>query len=157
MAVIVTDEDHAAYVSTMEHKKAVEKLMTELATLITKRGKEHDNSKLEDPEFPLFSKYTAKLAGLTYGSNEYQQCLAELQPALKHHYANNRHHAEHYQNGIQDMTIVDIIEMFVDWYCASKRHADGNIRKSLEINKERFGMSEELTNILVNSIELVDR
>jgi hypothetical protein len=55
------------------------------------------------------------------------------------------------------MNLVDIMEMFVDWYCASKRHADGNIRKSIDINKERYKFSDDLAQIFVNSIELLDK
>jgi len=35
------------------------------------------------------------------------------------------------------------------------RHNDGDIMKSIEINKERFGLSDQLAQILRNSVELV--
>ncbi len=55
------------------------------------RGFVHDQSKLEEPEKSLFDQYTPKLAGMTYGSDDYVECLKQLQPALKHHYAANSH------------------------------------------------------------------
>lgn len=157
MANIETTADHEAYVSTIGHKEAVAELMNEIARVIRQRGKDHDDSKLEDPEFKYFSKYTPLLSKMTYGSEEYNKCLAELKPALEHHYANSRHHPEHFKDGIKDMNLVDIIEMFVDWYCASKRQMNGNIRKSIEHNQSRFGISDDLASILINSIELLDK
>ncbi len=156
MPVIHTEEDAFCVSSTMDHKTKVKELMHHFSAIIFARGEIHDNSKLEDPEFPLFAVWTPKLAALTYGSEEYKQALEQLKPALEHHYANNRHHPEHFKNGIKDMNLIDLIEMFVDWYCASKRHNDGNIRKSIEINKGRFGFSDELAQIFENTIELFD-
>lgn len=156
MPEIRTKDDMFCVDETMKHRLLVADLMEKMASILKARGQMHDISKLENPEFPLFAIWTPKLAALTYGSEEYKEALKELQPALDHHYANNRHHPEHFKNGIHDMNILDIIEMFVDWYCASKRHNDGNIRKSIEINKGRFGFSEELATILENSIELLD-
>jgi hypothetical protein len=157
MPEIKTDADVFCMEKTMEHKRYVKGLMNKVAKMIKERGERHDNSKLEEPEFSLFSKHTPTLAKLTYGSPEYKKALEDLQPALIHHYANSRHHAEHFKNGIKDMNLVDVIEMFVDWYCASKRHDDGNIRKSIEINKQRFGYSDDLERIFENSIELLDK
>jgi hypothetical protein len=55
------------------------------------------------------------------------------------------------------MNLVDIIEMLCDWKAATLRHADGNLLKSIEINKKRFKMSDELESILLNTVELLDK
>ncbi|HRZ18594.1 MAG TPA: DUF5662 family protein [Methanofastidiosum sp.] len=156
MPNIKTEEDAFCVDETMKHKILLSRILNRFAKIIADRAEAHDQSKLEDPEFSLFSKWTPALAKMTYGSKEYEEALTQLKPALEHHYANNRHHPEHFKNGIHDMNILDILEMFVDWYCASKRHNDGNIRKSIEINKTRFNFSEELATIFENSIELLD-
>jgi len=49
-----------------------------------------------------------------------------------------------------------VIEMFVDWYCAGKRHNTGNIRHSIEKNKARFGFDEELEQLFINTIDILD-
>ena len=69
-----------------------------------------------------------------------------------HHYAVNSHHPEHYENGINDMDLVDLIELTCDWIASSKRHADGNIYRSISLNKDRFGMSDQLCKILENTV-----
>jgi hypothetical protein len=72
--------------------------------------------------------------------------------ALKHHYRENSHHPEHYENGVDDMDLLDVIEMLCDWMAAVSRMKDGDIEKSIEINADRFGISEQLKSILINTI-----
>ena len=111
----------------------------------------HDNSKLSSPEKELFNEFTPKLAGCTYGSDEYKQFMVGLKVALDHHYAHNSHHPEHYENGIHGFDLFDLVEMFFDWTAATERHDNGNIYKSIEINKGRFKMDEQLCNIFENT------
>lgn len=40
-----------------------------------------------------------------------------------------------------------------DWKAATERHADGDILKSLEINRVRFGISDQLAQILQNTVD----
>lgn len=106
---------------------------------------------MQEPEKSIFDIATPKLSALTYGSNEYKAALAELKPALDHHYAANSHHPEHHKNGVGGMTLIDLIEMYCDWKAASLRHNDGNFAESLRINKERFGICEQLAAIFKNT------
>jgi len=116
------------------------------------RALTHDRSKLESPEREIFDEMTPLLKGSTYGSDEYKAMLARMKPALDHHYASNSHHPEHYPNGIRGMSLLDLIEMLCDWKAATMRHADGDIFKSVEINQKRFGYSDELKEIFLNTI-----
>lgn len=54
------------------------------------------------------------------------------------------------------MNLVDLIEMLCDWVAATKRHEDGDILKSLEINQKRFGYSDEFKNILKNTLSVLE-
>lgn len=138
---------------TVAHIQRVGVYLFSLIRRIRERSWNHDMSKLKHPEKELFDKYTPQLRDLTYGSDEYKKCLSELKPALDHHYANNSHHPEHYKEGIAGMDLVDVIEMLADWKAASERHADGDIKKSLEINKKRFNISDDLYSILCNTVD----
>jgi len=139
---------------TKLHQLIVNALMLSIIEALIKRTYAHDESKLESPEIEIFAKYGPKLKDTEYGSDEYKQFLAEMKPALEHHYANNRHHPEHHEAGINDMTLIDIIEMFADWIAATKRMKDwGNFYKSLAVNKTRFGMSDQLSVIFANTFE----
>lgn len=143
-------------VETQKHIEAVRKYIRFMIDKIDSRGVKHDASKLESPEVEVFAENTLQLATLTYGSEEYQASLDAMKPALEHHYASNRHHPEHFVNGIQDMTLIDIVEMFCDWKASTLRHNDGNLLKSIEINAERFKMDGQLRAILMNTARMLD-
>lgn len=136
---------------TLLHSKRVAQLLTEASSELIRRANVHDHSKLESPEKELFDEFTPKLKDCTYGSDEYKEFLNGLKVALDHHYANNSHHPEHYENGVNGFDLFDLIEMFFDWKAATERHADGNIMKSIEINKGRFALSEQLCDIMRNT------
>lgn len=138
---------------TLLHIKRVNELLIYAANELLDRGVYHDQTKLGSPEKELFDEYTPKLKDSTYGSDEYKANLKGLEPALKHHYLNNSHHPEHYENGINGMDLFDLVEMFFDWKAAGERHADGNMEKSIEINKDRFKMSDQLVDIFRNTDE----
>lgn len=138
---------------TWRHIHTVQTLLMEVIKRLQRRALAHDQSKLESPEVELFDELTPRLAKMTYGTPEYLASLAELKPALTHHYARNTHHPEHYENGVNDMDLLDVIEMLADWKAATMRHDDGNINKSLKHNKDRFGLDAQLYKILKNTIE----
>lgn len=123
------------------------------------RAQDHDRSKLEEPELAYFDEYTPKLATLEFGSEEYKQSLKELRPALEHHFAENDHHPEHFENGVRGMSLMALIEMLCDWRAASERvkqRTDNpdkvkTFESGLEWNKERFEISDDLYEILLNT------
>lgn len=138
---------------TKEHIAAVRSLMNEIKSCLSLRDYHHDKSKLSDEEKPIFDEYTPKLKESTYGSKEYKRFLKEMKPALDHHYRFNSHHPEHYSNGIDGMSLIDVIEMLADWKAATERHDNGDILTSLKINRKRFSMSDQLYRILKNTVK----
>lgn len=138
---------------TLKHIKRVNQLLIEAAMELQRRAIIHDNSKLNTPEKELFDEFTPKLAGCTYGSDEYKEFLKGLKVALDHHYANNSHHPEHFENGMNGFDLFDLIEMFFDWKAATERHNDGNIYKSIDINQKRFGYPDMIANIFKNTAD----
>jgi len=135
------------------HARRVAQLMTEVISETARRAAVHDWSKTQDPELAVFNEYTPKLKDSTYGSDEYKGFLESMGEGLAHHYANNRHHPEHFDAGIHDMTLVDLIEMLCDWKAATERHADGSLRKSLLIQQERFNIDTQLAQVLWNTAD----
>lgn len=156
MSSKLTLEQQATNYETMKHIREVGILLHKVAKELLDRADAHDQSKLDSPEVELFTEHTPSLAGLVYGSQEYTECRQKLAPALAHHYAKNRHHPEHFKDGVNDMTLVDIVEMICDWKASSTRHHTGNIRKSIEINAERFRIGPQLVQILENTADLLD-
>lgn len=152
---MLSEAEKATNYDTFRHIERVRNLLNVCAINLIRRGEVHDQTKLAPPEVAAFAEYTPKLAGCTYGSEEYKGYLAAIKPALDHHYAHNSHHPEHWKNGINDMSLLDIMEMLCDWKASSERHHDGNIRKSIEINANRFGLSPQLVQILENTADLL--
>ena len=148
-------EEQATNYHTFRHIERVRNLLNSCVAELLKRGELHDQTKLERPEVEAFTEHTSKLASSTYDSEEYNQRKKEMKAALDHHYANNRHHPEHFKNGVDDMNLLDILEMICDWKAASERHTDGNIRKSIESNANRFNLSPQLVKILENTADLL--
>lgn len=143
--------EYDSYEETSTHIKRVVDLLQIFCKALLEQGVQHDQSKLKDPEKGFFDLYSPKLKGCTYGSDTYLEILKQLQPALDHHYSENSHHPEHFKNGFSGMSLLDLVELFFDWKAASERHSTGNFKKSIEINKKRFNMTDELVNIFENT------
>jgi hypothetical protein len=138
--------------ATLFHSQRVGELIVQVVKEALDRSTCHDRSKTESPEVEVFDEFTPKLKTSTYGSAEYKGYLEAIGEGLQHHYEHNRHHPEHF-NGVNDMTLVDLIEMLAAWKAATERHDDGDLAKSLEIQRERFGLSDQLVAILRNTAE----
>lgn len=139
-------------VDTLLHIKRVNELLIRFSKDLLYRATFHDNSKLKEPEKSEFDRLTPKLRELEYGSEAYKASIQELERALTHHYQNNSHHPEHYDNGVNGMDLLDLIEMFFDWKAATERHKNGSIQKSIIHNSKRFKLSEQLVDIFNNTI-----
>lgn len=137
---------------TLDHVNSVKRKLEAWSDQLKARGVVHDASKFDPVEAEVMSAALPKLRSSTYGSDEYKTVLTDIKPATDHHYAVNRHHPEYHPNGVNDMTLLDIVEMLADWMAATERHDDGDIRKSLDVNRARFGLSDQLHQILVNTV-----
>lgn len=148
----MSEQEYDSGADTLDHIQQVRAFLSKARWDLDRRALVHDQSKLEDPEKAVFDEYTPKLKGTTYGSEEYKGYLEGMRGGLDHHYAANRHHPEHFgTEGVDGMNLLDLVEMFCDWLAAMKRHADGDIRASIEKNRERFRLSPQLTSILHNT------
>lgn len=153
----LTLEQKATNAETLDHIRKVEENIYKMIHLLLDRARDHDKSKLESPELEVFTAHTHKLKTLVYGSKEYEDNLVAIKPALDHHYAKNRHHAQHHRNGINDMNLIDICEMLADWKASTERNANGNILTSLEINAKKFGIDAQLLSILRNTLSIFEQ
>jgi uncharacterized protein DUF5662 len=144
---------------TQAHIDRVRELLDAAIGDLGYRKAMHDRSKLVEPELSAFDIATPKLAGLEYGSKEYKQSLHDLGPALQHHFEHNDHHPEHYENGCAGMSLMALIEMLCDWRAASERVKQRTddpekvktFEAGLAYNQQRFGYSDELAGILLNT------
>ena len=123
---------------------------------LVKRALVHDLSKYKWDEAKYFATTIFDLKKSTYGSEEYAQMLKDIQPAIDRHYQRNYHHPQfNPDHRYKEMTELDRIEMVIDWRAATRRHKDGCIFKSLDINQERFDYSDEDKEYLTTIAKLI--
>ena len=137
---------------TWQHIDVLRRFLRIFSVELLMRGETHDRSKFDRAEVDVFTEFTPKLKHTTYGSPEYRGFLDQMKPALEHHYGHNRHHPEFFERGLAGMNLVDLLECFADWWASSTRHADGDIRRSIEINTKRFNLPEPLAEIFLNTV-----
>ncbi len=147
-----SDKTIIGKLETIKHIHRVRHFLCLMIQELDARARNHDTSKLESPEAEIFGEWTPELAKVEYDSPEYRDLLLKVKPAIDHHYAKNRHHPEFHADGINDMDLVDLVELLCDWKAATERNKNGNIRKSVEKNKVRYGISDQLAQIFVNTI-----
>ena len=134
---------------TYEHITQVRMALKKEVINLLNRADQHDQTKLVSPQVEYFDKFVGTLKNIEFGSPEHEKAVEQLTPALEDHYAKERHHPQHYLNGIQDMSLLDLLEMLCDWMASTKRMRNGNIRKSIEFNLFI------LINFLINLISLL--
>ena len=151
-----TGAERETRLQTLEHVLTVGTLLDLCSRLLHERAAVHDLSKNAPEELDTFIEMTPKLKGSTYGSDEYKSLLASMKPALDHHYRENfSHHPEGNPDGMNSMNLLDMVEMFCDWMAATRRHANGDIMKSIDINEKRFSMSPQLAQIFRNTVAMM--
>jgi hypothetical protein len=141
-------------IHTLIHKVWVFWYLLSFALKLIWRGIIHDWSKFSAVEAQGFGELLPQLHASTYGDASYQALMQQLQPILQHHYRVNRHHPEHFPDGYRAMTLEDIVEMWCDWRASVKKHEHSNLSDSLAHCQQRFGISEDLIQILRNTANL---
>ena len=136
----------------VQHKAWVAENMQVAANDLFRRAAIHDNSKFEPEEFEPYDRLFPELQKYAFGSRELKVVYEQLGPALQHHLNRNRHHPEYHERGINGMNLIDVLEMVCDWLAASRRSQTG-IAKGLEINKERYGISDQLFEIIKHTVD----
>lgn len=150
-----SDKTILGKLEVIKHIHRVRFFLAHMIEELDKRARIHDLSKLESPEKEIFGEHTPELAKVAYDTPEYHALLAKVKPAIDHHYAKNRHHPEHWAHGIDDMTLIDLVEMLCDWRAATERNKDGNIHTSIDKNTKRYNMSPQLASIMHNTVREV--
>ena len=146
------------YDSTLDtkvHIALVAHYLDYVAELLKDRAGVHDISKLMPPEKEMFDEFRPKLDLLNIESAEYKQALVEMGEVLKHHYAHNSHHPEHFTNGVSGMNLLDVVEMVCDWMAASQRK-DPNGKVNMVWARDRFGLEPQLEAIIANTLKLFE-
>lgn len=137
---------------THRHIARVRELLAMFAIEMIQRGDVHDKSKFTDAEIvPLakMQKLIDEEGPAQFGTPEYAKRTAMLSGMIEHHRANNSHHPEHYENGVNGMDLFDVVEMFFDWKAASERNGDSSMRLAEACDK--YKITGPLREVLFNT------
>lgn len=136
--------------ATYAHIEKVRKNLKLILRNLTERRDRHDASKMEEPELTGYAGLSEALKGLTYGTPEHRAAFEPFKPIIQHHYQANDHHPEHFANGVNDMSLLQIIEMLADWKAANDRNG-GDFSQSMQVSIKRFAVGEQLAGIITNT------
>lgn len=137
-----------------KHKERVSFYLLEFAKELMNRSVNHDNSKFGDDELDEYSKVIDVFDKCRFGTSEYSKSRDKISSVVKLHQSRNRHHPEHFPNGIDGMDLVDLLEMISDWKSATRNHDVGSTMKSsVEFCIKRYNISPQLAQIIVNTID----
>ena len=136
---------------TLAHIHSVRDNIDAFVAEMLERGRVHDASKLGSEEKPAFDAILPLLAGVAYGSPEYEALVRRMGPALEHHYRANSHHPEHYGAArIAGMDLFDVVEMVCDWIASAARNPGDGVK--LDYNVKLFGVEPQLASIIANTL-----
>lgn len=143
------DSERQGYFLVAAHIRAVQTHLSRAISLLAQRMVRHDQSKYSTPELPLIQQ-RARLGLLPYDSPQYHEALAQIKSAVQAHYEVNDHHPEHQAQGVLDMSLLQLLEMVCDWRAAAEANGTDPMQ-SLDLSVERFHISAELRQILLNT------
>lgn len=151
-----TDEGLSLHLADVaQHRLWVAHALLTVITILTERAVTHDLSKYEDAERAIYAATLPALQRAVYGTPDYREAVATLGPALTHHYAVNRHHPEHHAHGVDDMTLIDVIEMVCDWVAAAKR-TNETVASRLDALADRFAVTPQMQHLIANTLVLLE-
>jgi len=129
---------------SIDQVKVVQHLLASSQIALLNRQLNHDSTKLENPEW--------RRVLYKFDKEQFPMSDKDLEQAQHHHYAHNRHHPQRFENGVDDMHIIDIVEMIIDWigdaYCDKEDPIEAVKRKS-----EKYNINPQLMNIFLNTVE----
>jgi uncharacterized protein DUF5662 len=137
-----------------EHRDRVAKNLIRFAIDLQERALVHDDSKFGPDEFPIYASMMDEFTEHPFGTPGYFRAKEAISEATKKHFAANRHHPEHFENGVEGMTVVDLLEMLADWKAATLNNPKkpGDMQRSLDYAVDKYKIDPQLALILWNTI-----
>jgi hypothetical protein len=149
------EELFEADASIVSHRADVRANIDVFRDELGERAHKHDMSKFGDEEFYALAdilKMVKRDGKVDFGTPEYERRKALIEPMTRAHYAHpdNKHHPEHFADGVSAMDLIDLVEMFCDWKAAGEaRNASGKM--SLEGAMTKYHFSSQLKDIFRNT------
>lgn len=136
------NEETKTLVTILRHVGIVRRNIKHFSQALDKRADVHDISKLSLEEFRGFVEVNQIARQHPFGSKEYKESLKD-NDVIDLHFSRNSHHPEFYPNGIDDMSLLDVIEMICDWKAASETYGQTSFTDALVIQADRFKLDDK--------------
>ena len=134
------------------HRHDVSRCLSVLVESLMDRSVCHDLDKFHpevvDKHCEMFENFQKNRP--PYGTPEYDQVRERFAQILERHYQANRHHPEHFRNGIEGMNLVDVMEMVCDWVAATPK--DQDLFDAVGLNCSKYGIDRQLMCLIVKTI-----
>ena len=129
-----------------DHRSDVSRMMSGIANCIEKAGRNHDNTKVVEPERSLFyrelcAKIEGKIDSFTDGEWYPMHCKTE------------RHHLN--EHCPEDVNLIDVLEMICDCVCAGMARS-GSVYTVTIPNEILQKAVENTVNMCIDSVHLTD-
>ena len=134
-------DEMKALLTIQRHRESVASMLMMMGMELQNRARHHDLSKLQLDEFGGFVRISAAARIYPYGSPELKAVIG-VEKCVELHQRRNPHHPEHHAD-VTAMGFLDIIEMVVDWWAASKVYGKTPLEESLEDLQERYSFTDE--------------
>jgi hypothetical protein len=136
----------------LAHKEAIATYMAKFCAELSYRAAVHDNSKFDPQEFDVYAQHIQDFNKHPFGSPEDNALRDKIISASLLHRKHNRHHPEFFRDGLDGMNLIDLLEMIIDWKAATERCPHDSLQKSMPLLKEKYNISDQLYNILTNTL-----
>ena len=145
------------YIKTnIDHRYYVKFFITKIIEELSHRANVHDSSKYSNDETVGFVK-AIPYTNIKWGSTDIPNDIANsLQDSLLIHHSRNDHHPEYFENGIEDMDLIQLLELACDWRAAMIRHKNFDIDETICVGQTRFKFCDSIARILQNTLERID-
>ena len=140
------------------HKFHVIKIIHGLVSELLQRAAVHDDSKLTEPEVSGFSDNIVKFSEVQtcYLSKVYVNISDQSLTTKQIHWAQNAHHPEYHEAGINGMSLLDIIEMVADWIASCPRYVVlAHAVDMIDKQRERFNIDDQLYSVIINTLPVI--
>lgn len=150
---------------TRKHIAMVSSFLNAVSSELLTRSVTHDLSKLDSPELPIYEANWHNYKTASSGSQELKDAMQAMKPAFDHHLKVNRHHPEYFvmndkdvklEHAMSQLTIVDLIQTFVDWIATAKRQ-NINVFDLLDKMAQKYNIHLQLLQILRNSVPSLEQ
>ena len=132
-----------------------DKLSTVARELIS-RGRTHDNSALGSPEIEVYHRFFLEYQKYKIGDPRKDEVFTQMAEAIGHHFQYNDHHPEHFENGINDMDLIRLMQFTADIMSWSEQEQI-DIFEILPMIRDKCGMTDQVYNLICNTITEIKR